>query len=435
MGGWPIVCGTGLGPGSVIVVRMKLLYVAESIPNRDPLLGDGSSMIPYEVVLALPAEVGVTLLTFRSDVAVPPEILRRCDDVIVLPVRSGRTALARSIVSKLQVGAEERASSQARSQVQRWSVRTDGALLHGPHVMFLAHQVQGPVVIQSVDPWSLRIGMESRLAHGWRAAYRRRKARQALAVERSLPPRARLLTVGAEDARSWSLEIGRQVRSIPNGVEPTSRPPRVGGPPVVCFTGSLNYGPNIDSAQILITTIAPRVWHHMPDTKFVIAGRQPGPDMLALAGERVEIQANVASMTDVFHGADVAVFPDEHGLGIRNSVGEALASGLPVVATPEAAREQPGHRLLSVLANKEDMVARILELLRAALDNSQRDSSSICAQAHADEWRTTSLPPAETRTWHAVALDYLAELTAAGASATLTGRRRTASNAHSSETL
>ncbi|WP_426997059.1 glycosyltransferase family 4 protein [Pseudarthrobacter sp. N5] len=234
------------------------------------------------------------------------------------------------------------------------------------------------------------------MARGWRSAYRARE-HQALRAERRLPSRARLLTVGAQDALEWSERLGRQVRSIPNGAEHAARPAAKRGPPVVCFVGSLNYGPNIDSAQVLISKIAPLVWQQVPDARFVIAGRRPAPSVLSLAGPRVDVLANVPSVLDVFHAADVAVFPDEHGVGIRNSVREALAAGIPVVATPVAAREQDTHPLLSIEEDTDKFVRQIVDRLTAPRTD-QRDAEGGVATI---------------RTWKAVTQEYLDELRSA----------------------
>ena len=218
-------------------------------------------------------------------------------------------------------------------------------------------------MLQTVDPWSIRSAMDGELAPGWHKIVRQIKSRQSLAVERQLPGRARLLTVSARDATLWSAALGREVRNIPNGVAQSVRLGRSPGPPVVCFVGSLNYGPNVDSAHVLVEQIATQVWQSLPDTRFVIAGRRPTPSVMALAGQRVSVLANVPSVVDVFHSADVAVFPDTHGVGIRNSVSEALSAGVPVVATPAAAREQSVHPLLSVRESVPDLVERIVEVL------------------------------------------------------------------------
>ncbi|WP_426989090.1 glycosyltransferase [Pseudarthrobacter sp. Y6] len=370
---------------------MKLLYITESVPNRDPMLGDGSSMIPFEVLRNLPGEVAVTLLTFAGPVGVPAEIRSRCNAVHVMPTRSRAWATVLSVFGLTGLGKHERSTAKAIAVAAQLSGLHDATLIHGPHALFLAKSVSGPLVLQTVDPWSVRAAMDTAIAGTLRPAYRAREF-LALLAERRLPSRARLLTVGAADALTWSERLARPVRSVPNGAEKSVREAARQNCPVACFVGSLNYGPNIDSANVLIRKIAPLVWQQVPDARFVLAGRCPDASVQALAGPRVEVLANVPSVLEVFHSADVAVFPDEHGVGIRNSVREALAAGLPVVATPVAAREQEPHPLLAVEPDTEGFVDHVVRRLTAP-----------------GRHRT---PPAggSVRTWRTVAEDYLDEV-------------------------
>ncbi|MEO3934477.1 glycosyltransferase [Micrococcaceae bacterium Sec7.4] len=373
---------------------MRLLYITESVPNRDPVFGDGSSMIPYEILRNLPADVDVTLLTFSGPVGLPDEVRSRCAAVHVLTPRSRAAALMRSFAGLNGVGKHQRSTAEAVSTAVRLSARSDATLIHGPHALFLARHVQGPVVLQTVDPWSIRAGMDTAIAGRLRPAYRARE-RQALRAERRLPARARLLTVGSQDAIEWSQRLARPVRSIPNGAEQARRPAARQSGPVVCFVGSLNYGPNIDSVKVLIGKIAPLVWEKVPDARFVLAGRRPEPEVLALAGPRVEVLANVPSVLDVFQSADVAVFPDEHGVGIRNSVREALAAGLPVVATPVAAREQDPHPLLTIEPDSGNFAEHVVNRLTGPRpEHAERDAGAV-------------------RTWQTVTQEYLDELRSA----------------------
>ena len=344
---------------------MRLLYVTEEVPNRDPVHGNGSSMIPYEVLRHLPEDVEVTLLTYGSSVPVPPEIQERCTELIVVNPRRRATFTLLSLLTPRSAGAAARTTPTARRTVAEVSARSDVTLLHGPHVALLAHDVRGPVVLQVVDPWSLRLGMEVSLARGLRAAYRRIKAQQALAAERRLPPRVRLLTVGQRDAAAWAADIGRPVTSIANGVDSVeidAPPPAV---PTVCFVGSLSYQPNIESACVLVREIAPRLWRRIPEMRIIIAGRQPGPEVLALASDQVEVRPNVISVSEVFRSSTAAVFADRHGLGVRNSVKEALAAGIPVIASVSAAREQDPHPLLKVAVDEDQLVDLAVAALTA----------------------------------------------------------------------
>ncbi|QNE16223.1 glycosyltransferase [Pseudarthrobacter sp. NBSH8] len=370
---------------------MKLLYITESVPNRDPMLGDGSSMIPFEVLRNLPADIAVTLLTFAGPVDVPAEIRTRCNTVHVMPTRRRGWAAILSLGGLTGFGKHQRSTAKAHTTAAKLSAAHEATLIHGPHALFLAHSVTGPLVLQTVDPWSIRAAMETSVAHALWPAYR---FREFLAVrsERRLPPRARLLTVGAQDAVSWSEHLARPARSIPNGAERSTRRASTAGSPVACFVGSLNYGPNVDSVGVLINKIAPLVWQQVPDARFVLAGRRPAPSVRALAGPRVDVLANVPSVLEVFHSADVAVFPDEHGVGIRNSVREALAAGLPVVATPVAAREQAAHPLLTVAPDPQEFADHIVRRLTTR------------------GWHRPGADEASLRTWRTVAQEYADEI-------------------------
>jgi glycosyltransferase involved in cell wall biosynthesis len=370
-----------------IIGGVRLLIVADGIPNRDPEWGDGSSMISFEVIKAMPAWIAITLVVLGSTHDVPAEIAERCDRVVTFGIRRHGVALVRSLFSRLQVSAEERSVGGVRRCVRELSAENDVTLLHGPHIPFLAREVRGPMVLQAVDPWSMRMEMEARLSSGLLGAYRKFKARRVLALERSIPAGARVLTVGREDASRWSALLHREVRGIANGVDQAERVPRRSGAPVVCFTGSLNYAPNVQSAIILIEQVAPLVWRDLPETRFVIAGRQPDRAVLDLRGPRVEVRANVPSMADVFDAADVAVFPDREGLGIRNSVQEALASGIPVVATRVAAREAADDESLTVADGAEAIAANVLRLLHGSgAAGGARGTSSAAERS----WKTAT---------------------------------------------
>jgi glycosyltransferase involved in cell wall biosynthesis len=141
----------------------------------------------------------------------------------------------------------------------------------------------------------------------------------------------------------------------------------------------------------------------------------------ALAGPQVDVLANVPSILDVFHGADVAVFPDEHGVGIRNSVLEALAAGLPVVATPVAARELPAHPLLAVEGSTEALVRRVVEQLThpRAGQGPPEGPGQGTLRGGTTGGATGGATP--VRTWETVAGEYLAEVRAAVAASSPVG--------------
>ena len=105
----------------------------------------------------------------------------------------------------------------------------------------------------------------------------------------------------------------------------------------IVFTGAMNYPPNIVAADFLARLLLPRVRTVRPDTQLVIVGREPDPRVLGLAAlDGVDVTGAVDDIRPWLQSAQVFVCPMLSGTGIKNKLLEAMASGLPCVATPLA---------------------------------------------------------------------------------------------------
>ncbi|MER8572961.1 glycosyltransferase family 4 protein [Mesorhizobium sp. M1338] len=133
---------------------------------------------------------------------------------------------------------------------------------------------------------------------------------------------------------------------VPNGIphaghSPETLPAEPGpgnGFPVILFIGHLGYPPNVDAVERLAGSILPRIRQALPAATLVLAGRSPKPAVRALAGlPGVELVEDPETVAPLLSGAHLSIMPLAAGGGTRIKILEAMAWGVPVIATPLAA--------------------------------------------------------------------------------------------------
>ena len=85
--------------------------------------------------------------------------------------------------------------------------------------------------------------------------------------------------------------------------------------------------------------------------------------MLELAGPSVDVLGDVPDVGAVFAGARVAVYPGRTGRGTKNTVGESVGAGCPVVASVESARGHATGEHLRTGSTDEEIARAVVELL------------------------------------------------------------------------
>jgi glycosyltransferase involved in cell wall biosynthesis len=133
------------------------------------------------------------------------------------------------------------------------------------------------------------------------------------------------------------------IEVISNGVDLQYFLPQTGiqGEADIVFTGKMSYHANITSARYLVQEVMPLVWAQRPDARIWIVGKEPPPDLCALASDsngtkRVTITGTVPDVRPYLQRATVAVAPILYGAGVQNKVLEAMACGAPIVVSPQA---------------------------------------------------------------------------------------------------
>lgn len=154
--------------------------------------------------------------------------------------------------------------------------------------------------------------------------------------ERAAAGAGAVLAVSEHDARWFERCAPGRVSVVANGVDCRAIRPRAGegrGGPVL-FVGSMDYGPNVDAARILLGEIAPRIT--AAGARIALVGALPPPELRAAAAAAalpVELTGRVAEIAPWFGSSRVLAVPLRIGGGTRLKILEAMAHGLPVVTT------------------------------------------------------------------------------------------------------
>jgi len=137
--------------------------------------------------------------------------------------------------------------------------------------------------------------------------------------------------------------------------------------PLLLYFGTLSWQPNIEGLQYLLRYVFPLLRRRIPDARLVVAGKGASADLQRLAGrtDGVEFQGPIQDPEPLYRRARLFVEASPTGGGTRLKVLNALARGLPVVASPEGAEgldAVPGHHLL-VAGDPESMAAAMARLI------------------------------------------------------------------------
>jgi glycosyltransferase involved in cell wall biosynthesis len=188
---------------------------------------------------------------------------------------------------------------------------------------------------------------------------------------RALASADQAVAVSATDAALLAGQFGvTRVCVVDNGVDTNWFRPGggFGDPRRILFLGSLDWRPNLDAVDQLLTRVFPAIRAAVPDARLWLVGRHP-PDCLrrqVFAAPGVELHADVADVRPFLNGAGVLAVPLRIGGGSRLKILEALACGVPVVSTRVGAEGlclEPG-RHLGVVESVDDMAAALLDVIR-----------------------------------------------------------------------
>ena len=331
---------------------------------------------------------------FRLMVTALVQELRRRHEVRVLAIHSPDqrsdpdTEQGLRLVPRRKTSRAQDAGALVRALVTRRPLTADSlaALLRGPlrdeldsFAPDVVHVTSGrlaalgqalsdrPTVLAALDAWHLNVDARALAAAGLRGRLLRSESgrvRRFIAAEYGRFDR--LVVVSDPDREALrEVDPSLDVAVVPNGVDVdfyAPDPATARDPNRIVFTGLMSYAPNVVAAEYLARRIFPRVRAECPDASLVLVGRAPAPRVRALAElTGVAVTGEVPDIRPWLTGSSVYACPMISGTGIKNKLLEAMACGMPCVATPLALQG------LRAASERELLVGRTEEELAGAL--------------------------------------------------------------------
>lgn len=101
----------------------------------------------------------------------------------------------------------------------------------------------------------------------------------------------------------------------------------------IIFTGNIPYFPNRDAILYFVKNIFPLIKEKFPESKFYIVGQKPPLQIKKLNSKDIIVTGFVQDIRKEYLLSNVNVVPIRFGAGTLNKVIEALALGVPTVAS------------------------------------------------------------------------------------------------------
>ncbi|RZM78974.1 glycosyltransferase family 4 protein [Leptolyngbya iicbica] len=333
---------------------MNILMLSVTFPY--PPSRGGTEVRTYNLLKALQEQHQVTLMTLRHEQVNDEEVAELQNQVETLQVfPSPSENYSRSLVAKtfrfgrfLFDGRPPSTRFRQTDEIQHWvneqacSGKFDAITCeHSTNEVFVNSVVQKHIPRRVVDIHSSVYGtVKQQLATGTAENPLREQLNLSLLKryeQRYCQKFTDLVVTTPEDAvQIHELCPQRPVHTVTNGVDLDSFTYRTrdpGGHDLV-FVGAMDTPPNIDAAIFFGREVLPHVRVQYPDARLYIVGTRPVEsvkNLQALPG--VVVTGKVASTTDYLHQSAACVVPLRSGYGIKNKTLEAMAAGVPVVAS------------------------------------------------------------------------------------------------------
>jgi glycosyltransferase involved in cell wall biosynthesis len=366
-------------------VRILVLATETVLPANS---GVRQRMLHLARQLAAVADVEVVALGEPETEADEPFVLRHVGSHRP-PLRALPLAIRRTYME-----AKLRPEALAFSATQNgWST----VQAEFPYTVAAAARAGVPLVLDAhnVESDALRSLAEDEPQFVHRLRWRWEAAKTAQLERRAVGAADAVCATSDEDAAVLERYGARRLVVVPNGVDTSAVEHRLPARARrLLYIGHFGYRPNVRAAEELVTEVFPRVRESVPDATLQLVGREASHALGRLAGPVVHVAGDVEEVLPHLRAAGAFVVPLRSGGGTRLKVLEAMASGVPVVATRfgvAGLSVRDGEHVL-LADSSADLAAATSKLLR---DDALARRLSLAARELVErryDWREVARP-------------------------------------------
>jgi glycosyltransferase involved in cell wall biosynthesis len=368
------------------------------VTTHTPVLRSGQALRTYGVARALAAGGGLTLLYARFGAGEPDAAFRAIAGVElceVVPSRGVRRALA--YASAPLSGVPARVARGVSGELAREATRLAGAPDRGRVI------ADGPIAAAALASLARRQPVIYN-AHNLESGFRHelgvsgaRERETMRAFERDLLAHSSEAWMVSETevaaARDLCPNANARLRYVPNVIDVAAIAPvtPLGSARRVIFVASFAYEPNRNGVRFLLEEVFPRVWAELPDARLTLVGA--GLTEPPSSDTRVEALGFLTDLRAAYASASCAVVPLLQGGGTPLKFIEALAYGLPVIATPQATvglEVRDGEHCL-IAGDGDRFAAALVRVLRDGSAELGRHGRELVAERYSIETLTRLL--------------------------------------------
>jgi glycosyltransferase involved in cell wall biosynthesis len=367
---------------------MRILFLS---PRQCWPARSGAKLREYYLLRALAVRGEVTYLYFADPGAplLTREDLRFCHDVVAVPKPGsyGLWKMLQGVIRRWPLPVLNYTSREMATAVARLTASARFDLLHLDSIHMIRYgEAFAPTRLvynwhniesEAMQRYSATVASPARR---WYAAHTASKLKE-LEKEILSQGSGHVVCSQRELAQLQQIVPGARIAVVNNGVDMQyfANAGSASGRDLV-FVGSMDYYPNAEAAISFSRDVWPLIRGRIPETRLLLVGANPGPDVLALSGlPGVTVTGTVPDVRPYYSKALAAIVPLRTGGGTRLKILEAMAAGVPVVSTPlgaEGLEVTPGKDIL--IADPDDGEAWAGHLQRLA-DLSINDRQALVA--------------------------------------------------------